>query len=386
MTAAAMGSAPASLDRGGDHLGEERDGDEAEHDEAQPVRPADGEVLAGAHRGGGRRVVRAAATGALLARLAPCHGGRVAPAIGSLPAVPPRSAQSSDWREVLIAAAALETGLLAALEEARPVDQAADATGLDRRAARIVSTALVGLGYLEEDGDGLRATGRARALLAPAGDGADPAGELHLEARAMRSHLGLEETLRSGRPVDDVSGGDRATVERFMRAMRNVAAPRARAQRRGPRGSSAGRAAARRGRGAGHLCARLRGRGMGRDRARPARDPGGGGPGPARRGDRDGRGRRHARAARLGLGRGLPGERGPPVRSGHRGGAGGPGGGGAGPRRHARGAGGAGRPEPAGPGVRGDDAGLHGGRATPTPRPPIATGWRRRAARWSAPS
>ena len=43
----------------------------------------------------------------------------------------------------------------------------------------------------------------------------------------MRSHLGLEETLRSGRPVDDVSGGDRATIERFMRAMRNVAAPRA---------------------------------------------------------------------------------------------------------------------------------------------------------------
>lgn len=141
--------------------------------------------------------------------------------------MPPRSAQSSDWREVLIARAALETGLLAALEEARPVDQAADATGLDRRAARIVSTALVGLGYLEEDGDGLRATGRGRALLAPAGDGADPAGELHLEARAMRSHLGLEETLRSGRPVDDVSSGDRATVERFMRAMRNVAAPRA---------------------------------------------------------------------------------------------------------------------------------------------------------------
>ena len=141
--------------------------------------------------------------------------------------MPSRSAQSSDWREVLIVRAALETGLLAALEEARPVDQAADATGLDRRAARIVSTALVGLGYLEEDGDGLRATGRARALLAPAGDGADPAGELHLEARAMRSHLGLEETLHSGRPVDDVSGGDRAAIERFMRAMRNVAAPRA---------------------------------------------------------------------------------------------------------------------------------------------------------------
>lgn len=43
----------------------------------------------------------------------------------------------------------------------------------------------------------------------------------------MRSHLGLVETLRSGLPQDDVSGGDRATRERFMRAMRRVAAPRA---------------------------------------------------------------------------------------------------------------------------------------------------------------
>jgi SAM-dependent methyltransferase len=141
--------------------------------------------------------------------------------------VPPRPDQSVDWREVLIARAALETGLLGALEQARPVDEAADAAGLDRRAARIVSAALVGTGYLEEDGGGLRATERARALLRPSGEGGDPAGELHLEARAMRSHLGLEETLRTGMPVDDVSAGDPVTIERFMRAMRQVAAPRA---------------------------------------------------------------------------------------------------------------------------------------------------------------
>jgi hypothetical protein len=141
--------------------------------------------------------------------------------------VPPRPDQIDDWREVLIARAALETGLLGALEQGRPVDEAADAAGLDHRAARIVSTALVGAGYLEEAGDGLRTTERARALLRPAGEGLDPAGDLHQQARAMRSHLGLEETLRTGRPVDDVSGGDRVTIERFMRAMRHVAAPRA---------------------------------------------------------------------------------------------------------------------------------------------------------------
>ena len=141
--------------------------------------------------------------------------------------MPPRPDQSVDWREVLIARAALETGLLGALERARPVDEAADAAGLDRRAARIVSAALVGTGYLEEAGGGLRATGTRPRPAPAAGDGGDPAGELHLEARAMRSHLGLEETLRTGMPVDDVSAGDRVTIERFMRAMRQVAAPRA---------------------------------------------------------------------------------------------------------------------------------------------------------------
>lgn len=142
--------------------------------------------------------------------------------------MPPRPDQTGDWREVLIARAALETGLLAALEEPRPVDEAADAAGLDRRAARIVSVALVATGHLEEAGaGGLRATERGRALLRPPAGGGDPAGALHLEERAMRSHLGLADTLRSGLPPDDVSGGDRLTRERFMRAMRQVAAPRA---------------------------------------------------------------------------------------------------------------------------------------------------------------
>ena len=43
----------------------------------------------------------------------------------------------------------------------------------------------------------------------------------------MRSHLALADSLRTGRPVNDVSAGDAATLERFARAMRHIAAPRA---------------------------------------------------------------------------------------------------------------------------------------------------------------
>lgn len=139
----------------------------------------------------------------------------------------PSSAQAPEWREVLIAWAAVQTGLLAAFAEPRDPADAARELGLDARAARIVATALAGFGYLEEAGDGLpRLSARGRAMLAPAGDGIEPVGGLHLEARSIRSHLALADSLRSGLPQDDVSGGDEATRALFMRAMRHVAAPR----------------------------------------------------------------------------------------------------------------------------------------------------------------
>ncbi|WP_217923608.1 class I SAM-dependent methyltransferase [Miltoncostaea oceani] len=133
-----------------------------------------------------------------------------------------------DWRTVLIAHAALETGLLAAFAVPATPDDAARAAGLDARATRIVATALVGSGHLRAAPGGLLALTDTGALLVdPSPDGADPAGELHLDARAIRSHLRLAETLLTGDPPDDVSGGDRATRERFMRAMRQIAGPRA---------------------------------------------------------------------------------------------------------------------------------------------------------------
>ncbi|HEX2503861.1 MAG TPA: class I SAM-dependent methyltransferase [Miltoncostaeaceae bacterium] len=142
--------------------------------------------------------------------------------------MPARPSLPADWREALIALAAVETGLLEAFADASEPAAAARAAGLDPRAVRLVATALADLGYLSADGDGtLALTPRGAALLGPGDDGTDVAGGLHLEARAMRSHLALPDALRTGRPVDDVSAGDPETVDRFARAMRHIAAPRA---------------------------------------------------------------------------------------------------------------------------------------------------------------
>jgi SAM-dependent methyltransferase len=140
--------------------------------------------------------------------------------------VPPRPSLPADWREALIVLAAAETGLLGAFATRRTPAAAAREAGLDPRAARIVATALTDLGYLEGDDGGLALTPRGARALVPPGDGTDLVGGLHLEARAMRSHLALADALREGRPVDDVSAGDRAAVERFMRAMRHIGALR----------------------------------------------------------------------------------------------------------------------------------------------------------------
>lgn len=140
--------------------------------------------------------------------------------------MPPRPSLPADWREALIVLAAAESGLLGAFATARTPAAAAREAGLDPRAARIVATALADLGYLEGDDGRLALTPRGSRALAPPGDGSDLLGGLHLEARAMRSHLALADALRDGRPVDDVSAGDPATVERFMRAMRHIGAPR----------------------------------------------------------------------------------------------------------------------------------------------------------------
>lgn len=136
-----------------------------------------------------------------------------------------------DWRRVLLAAAALDTGLLAGYDRPGTPGDLAQRCDLDPRATAIVSRALAGAGYLEErDGGAYALADAGRALLgvvdAPVAEPVEAALGILLEARSIRSHAGLAETLRTGRQRDDVSAGDAATRARFMAAMRMVAAPR----------------------------------------------------------------------------------------------------------------------------------------------------------------
>lgn len=128
-----------------------------------------------------------------------------------------------DWREILIVDAALESGLLAAVEARGALEGAAASAGLDERATRIVAAALTDLGYLTSSG-GL--TSAAERLLHPGPGDGEPGGGVALLARMIRSHARLGETLTTGRKLDDVSSGDAATRRTFARAMRDRAADR----------------------------------------------------------------------------------------------------------------------------------------------------------------
>jgi 2-polyprenyl-3-methyl-5-hydroxy-6-metoxy-1,4-benzoquinol methylase len=140
--------------------------------------------------------------------------------------MPPEGSQ--DWREILIAAAALRSGLLAAMTEPRRPGDLAAAARLEPRAVAIVTAALVDLGYASADADGrigLTATGEG--ALSPGPDGRDAGADLLLGERSIRNHLRLDRALAGEPPGDDVSRGDTEERMRFLRAMRNIAAPRA---------------------------------------------------------------------------------------------------------------------------------------------------------------
>jgi len=131
-----------------------------------------------------------------------------------------------DWREILVLAAALNSGLFARLAEPAPTSQIAGELGLDPRATRITVAALVDRGWCIEEGGCAGLSPRARAAAGP--DPADPVlAEVLLAAREIGAYRQLETTLRTGAPSHDVSAGDAATRRRFLEAMRAIAARRA---------------------------------------------------------------------------------------------------------------------------------------------------------------
>jgi len=135
----------------------------------------------------------------------------------------PDSAQGWHWADVLLAAAALRTGLLEAVGERGDPEAAAASLGLEARAARIVCGALADAGHVTEDAGRWSLTERGRHLLAPAGGGVDVAGDVLSAERSILAHTRLADVLAGAGKVDDVSGGDREGRRRFMRAMRRSA-------------------------------------------------------------------------------------------------------------------------------------------------------------------
>lgn len=131
-----------------------------------------------------------------------------------------------DWREILVLAAADEAGLLAGLATPVTTDDLADGLGLDRRAVRITVAALIDRGWVVQQAACVALSARGRAV---AGDDVrDPLlAEMHLAAREIAAYLQLPATLRTGRPPHDVSAGDLRTRQRFLEAMRAIAARRA---------------------------------------------------------------------------------------------------------------------------------------------------------------
>ena len=138
--------------------------------------------------------------------------------------MPPEAGQ--DWREILVAAAALRTGVLEAFGEGSSPTQVASRTGLDARGVRIVGRALQEQAYLESRGDRLALTAKGREAL-HLEEGAGLGADLLLGERAIRNHLALDEVLAGGPSRDDVSSGGPEQRRRFMAAMRHISTPRA---------------------------------------------------------------------------------------------------------------------------------------------------------------
>jgi SAM-dependent methyltransferase len=131
-----------------------------------------------------------------------------------------------DWREILVVAAALETGLMDRVAQGGTTAEVSSDLGLDARAVRVTASALADTGWVVVSDGHLALTDRARAAIGP--DPEDPVfAEVLLSAREIAAYSRLDETLRTGRPVHDVSAGDDATRRRFLQAMRAIARRRA---------------------------------------------------------------------------------------------------------------------------------------------------------------
>ncbi len=128
-----------------------------------------------------------------------------------------------DYRGIVLLGTALRDGLLDALkDEPRPAAEVAGALEMDERAVRIVFSALIELGVLEErEGRyGLREEHRG-ALLDPENPDYIGASIAH-RLRLFESWVRLPEVLRTGIPVENRTAPAFEGTETFIRALRRT--------------------------------------------------------------------------------------------------------------------------------------------------------------------
>ena len=131
---------------------------------------------------------------------------------------------ASSYRQAKILLAANEVGLFDAFARGPlTTEEAGQATGLNPRALEIVLPALVALGLIQKEGELFSLAPISRAHLLKNSE--HPLKDILKHTNdTMKSWANLEHTLVTGKPKEgEFLGGDLTAIERFVRAMDDVA-------------------------------------------------------------------------------------------------------------------------------------------------------------------
>ncbi len=128
-----------------------------------------------------------------------------------------------DWRGILLLGTALREGMLEAVTDGpRPAPEVAGALGMDERAVRIVLSALVEIGVMEETGEGFRLREEHRRSLLDPEDPAYVGASIAHRLRLLEGWVRLPEILRSGEPFENRTAPAFEGTETFIRALRRT--------------------------------------------------------------------------------------------------------------------------------------------------------------------
>ena len=131
-----------------------------------------------------------------------------------------------DWGRTLIVGTALRDGLIRAVaHEPRSATETADKLGLDRRATRIILSALAELEILDESPDGFRLREEHRGPLLEPDDERYVGQSVIHRFELITTWTKLPETLKTGLPAEDRTRPNFEGTATFIHEMRRTARP-----------------------------------------------------------------------------------------------------------------------------------------------------------------